>query len=186
MLTDFSELSDAELVDHATDGDKSAFGELYVRYLDKIYRYIYYRVGDHEETEDLTEVVFLKAWETMPRSRRAKVKNFRAWIYRVSHNLVVDWYRTRKQHVPLENINPPSVTVPHPERMIHNEEESQRLAQAISQLKPEYQQVIACRFVSQLSHAETADIMGLKEGHVRVIQHRALEKLGEFLQKEDL
>jgi len=86
--------SDAELIVRAVQGDADAFGDLYERYLDQIYRYVYYRVANSLEAEDLTETVFLKAWESLPGMRtNVKSMNFQAWLYRIAHNLVVDRYR---------------------------------------------------------------------------------------------
>jgi RNA polymerase sigma-70 factor (ECF subfamily) len=183
--TDRADIPDVELVERASSGDKLAFGVLYERYLEKIYRYVFYRVGEHVDTEDLTETVFLKAWESLPQQgQQNPVQNFQAWIYRIAHNTIIDFYRTRKPYTYLDSITPVDDPAPAPERVIQSHQENQRLAQAISRLKPSAQQVIACRFISQLSHAETAEIMGLTEGHVRVLQHRALKQLRKIL-KED-
>jgi RNA polymerase sigma-70 factor (ECF subfamily) len=183
--TDHADIPDVELIECASSGDKLAFGVLYERYLEQIYRYIYYRVGEYAETEDLTETVFLKAWENLPKQgRRNPIRNFRAWVYRIAHNLIIDYYRTRKPYSYLEDVPPINDSAPAPEKVIQSHQEHQRLTRAISKLKPSAQQVIACRFISQLSHAETAEIMGLTEGHVRVLQHRALKQLREILQED--
>ena len=84
--------TDSQLAARAIDGDAEAFGDLYERYQNAIYRYIYYRVGEQGEAEDLTETVFLKAWETMPRFRVDQA-SFKTWLYRVAHNLLVDHRR---------------------------------------------------------------------------------------------
>jgi len=171
-----------ELVDRALSGDAEAFGDLYELYLDEIYRYIYYRVAEPAEAEDLTEMVFLKAWETLPESTEP-MDDIRAWLYRVAHNLVIDRHRTQKQTVPLEE------TLTHgdhptPEGAALNLDASRELALKIGQLKPVLQQVLLCRFVSDMSHAETARTMGLREGHVRVLQYRALKEIRRLLAED--
>jgi RNA polymerase sigma-70 factor (ECF subfamily) len=178
-----SERTDESLLSRALEGDRGAFGLLYERYLDPLYRYIYYRTGDPKDAEDLTEMTFLKAWEQLPTLRkRDPIRNFRAWIYRISHNLVVDHYRSRRKAAPLEWDTPPAAGEP-PDEYVEAGEERQVLAEAISQLDPVLQQVIAARFINSLSHAETAEIVGRSEGHVRVLQHRALKKLKGILEK---
>lgn len=180
MPTKLPTVSEAELISRAGQGEIFAYGILYDRYLDSLYRYIYYRVSNHEEAEDLTETVFLKAWETLPRMRTEKM-NFRAWLYRIAHNLVVDYYRTRKPNLPLEHANDLHDDAPTPETNLQVIEEGQQLSLAIARLKPDLKEVLVCRFISGMSHAETAKIMGLAEGHVRVLQHRALRKIRKFL-----
>ncbi len=175
--------SDPDLVARATRGDAGAFGDLYERYLDEIFRFIFYRVLDQEEAEDLTERVFLKAWEALPRGPRP-IANFRAWIYRVARNQVIDRHRTRKAAVPLEEVATLRDGSPAPEAVAQAREESAELAAVLARLEPRYQQVLVCRFVNGLSHAETAQVLGLKENHVRVLQHRALQEVRGLLSDE--
>ena len=80
------------LVARAIRGDAEAFGDLYAEYLDAIYRYVLLRVGDEASAEDLTEEVFVRAWEALPRYKAHKYP-FSSWLYRIAHNLVVDAYR---------------------------------------------------------------------------------------------
>lgn len=185
MSSEMAPVSEAELLRRALHGDKQAFGSLYEVYLEPIYRYIYYRVGDHAEAEDLTELVFLKAWEQLPRTGKGTaVRNFRAWVYRIAHNLVVDRHRTHKPAVSLDQHNDTQAPVASPEALAEHMEQSDTLQAAILQLEPDLQQVVILRFVNQLSHAETGRILGKKEGHVRVLQYRALQKLRELLKKD--
>jgi RNA polymerase sigma-70 factor, ECF subfamily len=181
-LPEKNEPTDQELLARALQGDADAFGDIYERYLDEIHRYVYFRVADRFEAEDLTETIFLKAWEALPRFRSPDV-NLRAWIYRIAHNTVVDHYRTHKpaSELPLEQARDAS---PLPEHRIQNLEEHERLAALIRLMDENMQQVIICRFANGMSHAETAEVMGIKEGHVRVLQLRALQKLRELLENE--
>ena len=175
--------SDAELVIKTIQGNKNAFGDLYQRYLDPIYRYTYYRVADQSDAEDLTETIFLKAWNSLQKTNHPP-KNVRAWIYRIAHNTIVDHYRTHKPTVPLAEHESLIETTQSPENIVRSDERSQLLAEAIQRLDPRLQQVVVCRFVNGLSHAETAAIMNLSEGHVRVLQHRALRQLRKSLSPE--
>lgn len=177
---------DSELIVRAVRGDADAFGDLYERYLDQIYNYIYYRVENSLVAEDLTETVFLKAWDALPKMvNEVKDLNFRAWIYRIAHNLVVDRYRTRKPTVSLDQFHTLRGSTPTPETILQSKQEGQRVAAAIKQLDPQFQQVLICRFINDLSHAETAQIIGVSEGYARVLQHRALKKMAAALSEEN-
>ncbi len=177
-----TDLSDQTLLARAIQGDKEAFGDLYERHLDEIQRYIFYRVASRLDAEDLTETVFLKAWEALPRFGSDHV-NLRAWLYRIAHNIVVDYYRTRKP-----DDGPPAAQLhddhPSPEHQSQLRDDHQHLAAAIQSLDANLQQVIICRFVNGLNHTETAQVMGIQEGYVRVLQLRALQKLRQLLEKE--
>jgi len=177
------EWSDDELVARAAKGDAAAFGDLYERYLDDIYRYAFYRVGDHAEAEDVTENVFLKAWQALPKNR-GRISSFRAWIYRIAHNLIIDGYRTRKATTSIDEFVSLRDDAPAPEALAQLNDESATLVRKLSQLKPQLRDVLLCRFVSGLSHAETAQALGLREGHVRVLQHRALNEIRQLLSED--
>lgn len=177
-----TDLSDQLLLARAIQGDAEAFGDLYERYLDEIQRYIYYRVANRFDAEDLVETVFLKAWEALPRSE-SSIQNLRAWLYRIAHNVTVDYYRTPKEVMDLSakqlRDRRPSL-----ENQMQDRDTHRQLAHIIQSLDTNMQQVIICRFVSGLSHAETAQVMGINEGHVRVLQLRALQKLRKRLEEE--
>ena len=180
MAGNLSDSDDNHLLTLATQGDKRAFGVLYERYLDEIYRYVFYRVGDEHEAEDITANAFIRTWEHLPKMGRtgAGIRGFRNWLYRVAKNLIIDFYRTRE-------------TVPLPDGYHRDEDpvegavernaQAGRLAEAIMQLKPEYQQIIILRFINQLSHKACAEIMTLSDGQSRVLQYRALRKLREIM-----
>lgn len=181
MPVNLSQLTDHEIIDLVHAGNQRAYGELYKRYLDEIYRYLYYRVAkNQQEAEDLTQEVFIKAWDVISRTKKSKAKsNFRALAYRIAHNLSVDRWRTRKNEQSLQaaELGLDAADLTSPEKRIMVQQRNQRLAAAVQDLDPQLQNVFICRFINQLSHAQTAESLGLKEGHVRVLQHRALKKI---------
>ena len=178
-------ISDQELLVLSQRGDKQAFGHFYERYLDEIYRYIYFRVREEVEAEDLTEQVFIKAWVSLHKNfRRKTIENPRAWVYRIAHNLVIDHYRSSKNNFPLNEQTLVTNLNPNPEQAAVHQSEKDRLKVVLNGLEENLKQVILLRFVNQLSHAETAEIMGLKESHIRVLQHRALKKIRSLLEEE--
>lgn len=173
---------DQLLLGRAVQGDAEAFGDLYERYLDEIQRYVFYRVANRFDAEDLTETVFLKAWEALPHAE-SSISNLRAWLYRIAHNVIIDYYRTSRAST---DLSARELSDGHPslENQVQDRDVQEQLAGLLQSLDASLQQVIVCRFVGGLSHAETAQIMGIKEGHVRVLQLRALQKLRQMLEKE--
>ena len=167
-------------------GDKDAFGQLYEKHLDEIYRYIFYRVADHIESEDLTEITFIKAWDALTRQKQNKeIRNFRAWVYRIAHNLVVDRHRKKREIISIEQVTVSASTDLGPEEIIQQNELRTQISKLVFQLEGAMREVIVHRFVNQLSHAETAQIMELKENNVRILQYRALKRLRALMQKEE-
>jgi RNA polymerase sigma-70 factor (ECF subfamily) len=174
--------SDDELIVRARRGDTAAFGDLYERHLNTIYRYVLYRVSDVAEAEDLTETTFLKAWEALADYRLRDVP-FNAWLYRIAHNVIVDQHRTRKETLSLDQHIEIRDETASPEDRLGWHESVESLTLALQQLPPAYQQVLALRFISGLSHAETGRVLGRSEEAVRVLQHRALSALRTLLDK---
>ena len=177
-----SSCHEATPVEHIVAGDADAFGELYLLHLDAIYRYIYYRVGDASDAEDLTEQVFLNAWEALPGYKR-RGSPFTSWLYRIAHNVVVDYHRRQKPTAPMPSPEKVARENEHssPLEQVIEAEEAAALATAIAQLPEEQQQVIVLRFIEGLKHAEVARIIGKSEGACRIIQHRALVALNRLL-----
>jgi RNA polymerase sigma-70 factor (ECF subfamily) len=178
------EQDEAGLTARARQGDKEAYGELYERYLDTIYQYIYYRVGHHHEAEDLTEQVFLKAWEGIGRFREEVP--FKAWIYRIAHNTVIDHYRRQKDVLELEDQSAIPHKNPGIEEKILSAERTAQLAKAIGRLSPLHQHVLILRFINGFTMKETAQILDRSQGTVRVLQHRALKAAYAFLTAEEI
>ncbi len=164
------------LVKKAVGGDAEVFGRLYDMYVERVYRHIFYRVGIVEDAEDLTQQVFMKAWKAIGRYKITS-SPFLAWLMRISHNLVTDFYRSKKDRVypdtELAACDPDSS----PERVAEVNFDQQRLRKAILQLPGEQQQVIMMSFIEGFTYAEIASSMGKSEGAIRVIQHRALKKM---------
>lgn len=159
-------------------GDKDAFGNLYMKYLDPIYRYIYFRVNQNrEETEDLTEVVFFKAWENLKQFKDENI-NFRAWLYRVAHNAVIDHYRKQKNVIALDENIRTSVTV---EEQYVQKDERDRLLSEIAKLTDEQKQVITLRFIDGLDNSEIGRILDKNEEAIRALSYRALKQLKKSL-----
>jgi len=171
----------ARLVDEAADGDFEAFGELYSIYLDRIYRYVFYQVKDRMTAEDITEEVFIKAWKAI-NSCKGRGKTFLSWLYRIAHNHLVNTLQRIKKHASIEMQTLIEVDnfEPEAEATLVNEE----LSGMIACLPQNQRQVIMLKFIEGLDNREIGQVMGKKEGAIRVLQMRALSKLRQKLSKE--
>ena len=162
------------LVERARQGDADAFGALYDRYQPDILRYLTHRLRDPEVAEDLTQQVFLKAWQAVPRYQQRGVP-FKAWLYRMAHNLMVDHYRARRPTNDLEGIDVPEEPVA--EQRVLRQELLERLQEALDRLSTDHREVLVLRFLMEKSAAEIGEIMERKEVTVRGLQFRALRAL---------
>jgi RNA polymerase sigma-70 factor (ECF subfamily) len=179
----YKRLSDAELVDLAKGGEKPAFGELYERYLDKIYNYVFYRTGNHHDAEDLTARVFFRAMGHVETYTERGVP-FQAWLYRIAHNLVANWHRDsgRRKIIPLDEFVASSLRAEAPDRYTEDKQEREALMAAIRKLPEERQQLLLLKFIDGLSNAEIGAIMERTEGAIKSLYHRTLLALRDDLQ----
>ena len=172
---------DAILVENAQRNPEE-FGVIYERYVHKIYTYIYYRTGNVHDAEDLTTTVFMQAMNHLPRYTNRGLP-FSAWLYRIAHNLVSNWYRDQKRREDANieskkltsnpNDNPDSVTV--------TNEETEMLLEAIRSLPADRQELLILKFVERLSNKETGKIMRRSEGAIKSLYHRTLITLRKNL-----
>jgi RNA polymerase sigma-70 factor (ECF subfamily) len=178
--------SEGALVTASINGDAEAFEALYLRYMNPIYRYFYFRVGDALQAEDMTEEVFVKAWEALPRYKH-KQQPFYGWLYRIAHNLLVDFYRKRNPLPLSENMLALQRDKKElPEGELRRKQEIEQLVWAVQQLSDIEQQVVLLRFVEGLPHREIASIIGKSLVASRVIQHRAIKALRTILANEEV
>lgn len=169
----------------AIKGDAQAYGVLYDRYQSKIYRFILLKVGVVAEAQDLTHQVFLHAL-THIGSYQDIGHPFGSWLYKIARNQIIDHYRTRKDQPSLDEdggeerfsafLQSDDLAQETQTRM-----EMERVAQAIQQLKPEYQDIVIMRFIEDLSIKEIAQIVEKSEGAIKLLQHRAVAALKKIL-----
>ena len=164
---------EVELVEQAMAGEAECFGRLYDRYVDKVYRHLYYRVGNPTEAEDLTAQVFLKAWNAMGRYRPMG-RPFGVWLLSIGHNLLIDYYRARKETASVEDVIIPAGDGADPVLLAEKSFASAHLRQAIRGLKKDQQAVVVMRYIDGLEYSEIAQALSKSEGAVRVILHRSL------------
>jgi len=171
-----------ELLERAARADPIALGQLYDRYVNRIYSYIYHRVGQAEQAEDLTGQVFMRMLEAI-RSGQGWRTSFSGWLYRIAHNLVIDHYRRRGRasFVDIDEAPPIVATEDEPARRVQATLDQEDLRAALNQLTEEQAQVITLRFLEDLSIAEVAAIMGKNEGAIKALQYRAILALRRIM-----
>jgi len=170
-----------KLVVQAVNGDTDAFGDLYIIFVEKIYRYVFYHIKSKMAAEDITGEVFLKAWRAIG-SCRGKESTFSPWLYRIAHNQLVDEIRKKDRHVSLELDNVEIIS--DSESSVERYPEKQELLKLIDRLPSNQRQVILLKFIEGMDNREIAKIMNKSEGAIRVTQMRALAALREELGKE--
>ncbi|MDQ1301098.1 MAG: hypothetical protein QG637_1019 [Chloroflexota bacterium] len=171
------------LLERAGRADPYALGQIYDQYVNRIYSYIYHRVGQAEQAEDLTGQVFIRMLEAV-RSGQGWKTSFSGWLYRIAHNLVIDFYRRRGRasFVDIDEAPPIIATEDDPSRRVQATLDREDLRAALGQLTEEQAQVITLRFLEDLSIAEVAAIMGKNEGAIKALQYRAVLALRRIMQ----
>lgn len=170
------------LVGKARDRDPESFGKLYDEYVDQIFRYVYYKVGNLAESQDLTGQTFLKAFENIDSYEMRDVQ-FSSWLYRIAHNLVVDYFRreSKRESIPIEDHPPAASPRGNPVETVIADLESERLYRAMQKLTHNQREVIVLKFIDNLSNAQVAEIMGISVGAVKSTQKRGLLSLNRIL-----
>ncbi len=190
MLTDKNGLEqEKELVERAKN-DPEAFGELYDRYYSPIFGYVLRRTADIEIAQDITSEVFFKALKNL-RQFRYRGFPFSSWLYRIASNEIANYFRKNKRgQICLDEVsNSISISNPSAEtELLEAEAELKRhedfvlLHQSISKLPVKYQEVITLRFFENKQVKEISEILGKREGTVKSLLHRGLEKLRELME----
>lgn len=177
-------LKEKYLVFRISEGqDQQAFTQLYSLYREKIYQFVYFKVSSQEDAEDLASQVFLKAWEYLTDDNARRVQNFRAFIYQLTRNLVIDYYRMQgraPQNVELEDIEEESAIEDPRSTFLLNQlyaEDRKYLDECLKQVKEAYREVIVLRYLEEIGIEEIAEIIEKNPGNVRVLIHRGLKSL---------
>ncbi|MGD9144621.1 MAG: sigma-70 family RNA polymerase sigma factor, partial [Anaerolineae bacterium] len=144
-----------------------------------LYRYL----GNAHLAEDLTSEVFLELLQALGTSRAPR-DQLKGWLYRVAHNLAMDWFRqqAKGEALPLnEELVSDGISLA---TMVEEHEDQHRLRQAVRQLTPSQQQVILLRFGEGLKIKQVGQLMGKSEGSIKLIQYRAVKRLRKILERE--
>src|SRR6056297_1768996 len=180
-------MKEEEIVKKARKGDKKAFGKLYDEHISSIYRFIIFKVNTKSEAEDITQKVFLKAWQNIHSFKTKKGAKFSSWLYRIAKNAVIDHYRTSKDHTDIEDVKHSQkfASSPEIEQKLQNSKKFKEVKEALKNLTEDEQEVIVMKFIEELSNKEIGKALDKTQGAVRVTQHRALKKLKNFFQENE-
>lgn len=186
---------DFRLVALAQHGDMRAYDALVTRHRGRIYAMIRNMIHQEADAWDLSQEVFVKAWQALPKfEARAR---FSTWLYRIAHNAVYDWVRKRKiesvgelndEIFEREQIHSSSATTPSggeaPDATMAQSELRKKIAQALKKISPEHRQVVLLKDVQGLSYKEIAEVMSCEIGTVMSRLYYARQKLQTLLKHE--
>jgi RNA polymerase sigma-70 factor (TIGR02952 family) len=174
------------LVALAQDGDGDAFGLLYDRYVDVVFRFIYYRVNDRALAEDFTSETFLRALRRIS-TISYQGRDIGAWFVTIARNIVLDHVKSARHRLEITTADTIEGrdSVPSPEAAVLEGLSSTHLMNAVNQLGEEQRDCVVLRFMQGFSVSETAAVMGKNDGAIKALQHRAVRKLAELV-GEDL
>ena len=181
--------NDKFLIAGASSGDEQAFGKLYDKYIDEIYKFIVMRVRSSDEAQDLTSEVFLKTWEYISTGEEKQIDNIRALLYRIARNIVIDHYRQSGRELsPLDEelfdkIPDKSLDL---ERDAQIKDDIREALSMVDELSEDYRELVLMRYVQDLKVKEIAQILDKSSGAVRVSLHRAIKQLKNILKGKDL
>lgn len=175
-------MKESELIAEAKK-DKDAFGQIYELYVDRIFNYVYYRVGNRADAEDLTSKIFFRALQHIGKYEDQGVP-FSAWLYRIARNLVANWYRdqSRRRTVALDDVVQWLANDEGPELSAEWNEHESSLVDAVRRLPAERQEMLILKFLDRQSNAEIGRIMGRSEGAIKSLYHRTLISLRQEMQ----
>lgn len=180
-MLNWQEVDDDQLLKLAKGGDAQAFGEIYERNINLIFGFLFANLDSRLDAEDLSEEVFLRAWDYLPDFDDTGVP-FSAFLVRIARNALYDHYRRSKHranHLDIENVY--LVADSDPFEKVSDNFQHEELRQVLDELKDDYRLVLVLRFLKELSPAETAEVMDRSVGAVRVLQHRAINAVRKLL-----
>jgi len=170
--------------------DRQAFIEAYDIYINDLYRFIFFKVSNKDEAEDLTSQVFLKCWEYINSGNKIDFKTIKAFLYKIARNSVIDYYRKNNQEIiSLDEVNQDGekkidIVDEGADKLITDSLDWTLLEGNLRLLKDEYREVIILKFINDFSISEIAEVIGKTRGNVRVILHRAIEALKNVLEEK--
>lgn len=175
--------ADVQLIKRAKAQKKDALAKIYDLYIKRVYRFVYFRVGNREDAEDITEQVFVKILSSI-KNYEERGLPFEAWLFRIARNEIVDFYR--KKHtgkVGLDEIGEIVDPTPSPQAKLEHKLEYKKVMRVLPKLPGQYQEIIVLKFMDDLENSAISAILKKPVDHIRVLQSRALAKLRELLGK---
>jgi len=169
-----------KLVASAKRGNKYAFSRIYENYIAPIFRFVYFRVKNREDAEDLTQTIFFKAWDNLINYKQ-KENQFSSWLYAIARNTIIDYWKKKKE------LNIDDSLIDYESEPVHNsiekEEDIEIVKRAISLLSDDQQEIVILKFIEDFSNKEIAEFVEKKEEAVRQLQSRAIKMLKKHLKQ---
>lgn len=177
------EADELQLVAKAQKGREDAFAELYERYLKQIYNFVYFKTTHKETVEDLVSLVFIKVLENLKNFKIKEKASFKAWIYLIARNTVIDYYRTQKKDKNIDDFW--DIGIDNDLNLeIDNKEKIAEIQKYLKDLKPSQREVVILRVWEGLSYKEIAEIVGKSQENAKMIFSRTIRKLKEEMTPE--
>jgi len=186
----FSKLEDKILYSRLKQKDRDAFIKAYDLHIDDIYRFVFFKVNQKEEAEDITSLTFLKCWDHIQSNSITDYKTLRSLFYKVAKNLIIDHYRKQStKEITLKEDEISSLNIVDEtqdlQKTIENKNDSDLIAGKLPELKDEYREVIILSYINGLSITEIAQIMDKSKGNIRVLIYRALKALKTIINNDE-
>jgi len=179
---------DKQVFSRLKSHDKEAFIAVYDAHVKDIHRFVYFKIGNSEEANDLTSMIFLKAWNHIQNNTLEDAKTLRALLYKIARTSIIDYYReTGNKLISSLDDEENKIDVideaKDPQERLDQASDLELIKSKLPLLKEEYREVIVMKFINDLSLEEIAEISGKSKGNVRVLLHRALNALRELVEK---
>lgn len=158
---------------------KNHFNRIYEEHVEKVYRFVYLKMGSREEAEDLASDVFSRIWDICLEGKHKEIENMRAFVYRIARNVISDYYRRGKKVLPLDDQQEKAWEGVAMEKTADTNIEMDRVQLALRELSDEQQDLVIWKYLEELSSAEIAELTGKTQENVRVSLHRAMNALKE-------
>ena len=166
---------------------KDEFEKAYKEYARGILRHAYFRVSNQEIAEDLVQETFFKAWRYIADGKSGEIKNFKAFLYKILNNTIIDYYRGKRDTCSLEDAiekrEDIAIVEDDKEQKMDIELEQKELRKYLSELKDEYREILIMRYIDDLSINEISKVLNKSSGNIRIIIYRALKALKNKYEK---
>lgn len=175
-------------VKKAQEGDEASLGQIYDLFFDKIFRYVSFKVSV-DSREDVCGEIFLKMVQNIKKYKPQESASFSAWLFRIAHNQIVDFYRKQKELLGIDDddffMNIPDTKKLTPDKKTETILEYEKIYESLVKLSSLHREILELKFLEEFSNNEIAKITGKTEGNIRIIQLRALRELRKYFPQEE-
>lgn len=176
-------MEEKELIQKAQQGDREAFGELYKKYFKKIYRYCSFNTNHDELAKDICQETFVKAWIKIKDFALKENWSLQAFLFTIARNLIIDQSRKKKE-LQIDEFENHLETNENFIEDFDKKEDINKIKTALSKLDEVERQIIIFRYFEDMDTKDVAEIIGIKDGALRVRIHRVLEKLKIIMENQ--